>query len=79
MVELVSGHRLPVVGDHRACHRCVAKSMQQVGEPLGGRRRLRTELVECGREAVDVEMGCEGGEDDIVRFEDKYGREGTNT
>ena len=30
-------------------------------------------------EVIEVQSGSYLGEDDIVRFEDKYGREGTNT
>ncbi len=46
--------------------------------PLGTRHRLEnpgTVMLEM----VEVQSGSYLGEDDIVRFDDKYGREGTNT
>jgi mannose-1-phosphate guanylyltransferase / mannose-6-phosphate isomerase len=44
--------------------------------PIGVRHRIENPgMIAC--EIIEVQSGSYLGEDDIVRFEDKYGRQGT--
>ena len=46
--------------------------------PIGARHRIANYGSEPAH-IIEVQCGEYLGEDDIVRFEDEYGREGTNT
>lgn len=46
--------------------------------PIGATHRIENPGTEAVH-IIEVQCGDYLGEDDIVRFEDKYGREGTNT
>jgi len=51
---------------------------ESVHVPLGAKHRIANTGAEPVH-IIEVQCGDYLGEDDIVRFEDKYGREGTNT
>ncbi len=46
--------------------------------PIGEKHRIENP-GEIPLHIIEVQSGSYLGEDDIVRFEDRYGREGTNT
>ena len=63
---------------HRAEHWVVVLGTARIYIPVGARHRIANKTDEP-LHIIEVQCGAYLGEDDIVRFEDNYGREGTNT
>jgi len=93
-IQVKPGARLSVqMHNHRAEHWVVVRGVAEVlnGDetmllnenqstyiPIGATHALRNPSETQVLEIIEVQSGSYLGEDDIVRFEDNYGRAGTN-